>query len=390
MEKYDTIVIGGGPVGLRAARLIAENGLRVSVVEKNEEIGFPNHCSGLVSENFVSKYPEAKKTLLNAIKGASLFAEKESLTFKSEKFRAFVIDRKKFDKLLADKAIGKGVKIFKKEEPEHILKKDIFTGLKLKSGKTLQSRAFVIASGANSRVPKLFELYSKPMEIIRTVQAEAKLKVPDKEIVYVFVNKKLFGNWFGWIIPMGDNTAKIGLGTDKRENVLILLERFISETKMLQNVKIEKNPVAWFIPIGIPKKMTNANALIAGDSAMQVKPFSGGGLFTGMLGAELAGEVITEQLKNNIDNINLEKYEKLVSEQITPIIRKGLILRKIYKAMPDEDKARFLKALNNSEAKKIITSYGDIDRPYITGLKLMKFIGKPLLKYFTEMLKGAI
>ncbi len=390
MEGYDTIVIGGGPVGLRAARLIAESGFTVSVIEKNKEIGFPNHCSGLVSANFVSKYAEAEETVLNGIKGAMLICGNAELKFKDEKFHAFAIDREKFDKLLAEKAKMNGVKILTEEEPESAEKDARFTGIRLKSGKTLQGRTFIIASGANSGVSKLFGLYNKPAEIIRTVQTEAKMKIPDKEIVYVFANRELFGNWFGWIIPTGNSTAKIGLGTDRKENIMKLFDRFVSKTEMLKNASIKKKPVAWIIPIGISRKTANLNALIAGDSAMQVKPFSGGGLFTGMLGGEIAAQVIASSLKSNSEPADLSEYEKLVSEKITPVIKRGLILRKIYKSMPDQDKAMFLNALNNEEAKKVIISYGDIDSPYLAGLKLLKFIGKPLLKYFAEMLRSTI
>ena len=390
MEEYDTIVIGGGPVGLRAARLIAEAGFTVTVIEKNKEIGFPNHCSGLVSANFVSKYTEAQETVLNGIKGAMVTCENSTLEFKDAKFHAFAIDREKFDKLLAKKAVKDGVKILTGEEPESVKKNSRFTGIKLKSGKILQSRTFVIASGANSGVSKLFGLYNKPMEIIHTIQAEAEMEIPDKEIVYVFINKKLFGNWFGWIIPTGNSTVKVGLGTDKKENIMKLFDRFISETEMLKNANIRKNPVAWIIPIGISQKTANLNALVAGDSATQVKPLSGGGLFTGMFGGEIAAQVIVSALKSNPESADLSKYETLVFEKITPTVKRGLILRKIYKTIPDKDKASFLEALNNPEAKKIITTYGDIDYPYLTGLKLLKFVRKPLLKYFTEMLRSAI
>ena len=54
MEKYDVVVIGGGPAGSTVAKELTEQGKRVLVLEKRKEIGFPNHCSGLVSKEFIS------------------------------------------------------------------------------------------------------------------------------------------------------------------------------------------------------------------------------------------------------------------------------------------------------------------------------------------------
>ncbi len=383
MEEFDVTIIGGGPVGLRAARLIAEKNFKVSVIEKNSEIGFPNHCSGLVSDNFISKYPEARETMINGIKGASLHAGKVNLTFKSKRYHAFVIEREKFDKLLAKRSIESGAKIFINEEPKHIVKPEQFSKIILKSGKTLKSKFFLVASGANSGVARLFGfLENKPYETIRTIQTEAKLNIPDREIVYVFTDKNLFGNWFGWVIPLDGQLAKIGLGTDGKGNLSNLLKKFITNTPLLKDATIIKEPVAWIIPIGIPGQLINENALIVGDTAMQVKPFSGGGLFTGMLGAEIAANTIIKSLKGTN---SLKEYEAVVSEKITPIIKRGLILRKIYKSMSDKDKEVFLQSLDNPEAKEIIVSSGNIDTPFFTGLKLLKFLKKPLLKYFAEM-----
>ena len=39
--EYDVIVVGAGPGGSIAARVAAENGLRVLLLEKRQEIGAP-------------------------------------------------------------------------------------------------------------------------------------------------------------------------------------------------------------------------------------------------------------------------------------------------------------------------------------------------------------
>ena len=52
VKKYDVIIIGAGPAGLSAAKILAENGKTVLVLEKNKVIG-PKVCAGgLTTKDF--------------------------------------------------------------------------------------------------------------------------------------------------------------------------------------------------------------------------------------------------------------------------------------------------------------------------------------------------
>ncbi len=43
--KFDIIIVGGGPAGLAAAEFAAKDGLKVAVLERSKEIGYPIHTN---------------------------------------------------------------------------------------------------------------------------------------------------------------------------------------------------------------------------------------------------------------------------------------------------------------------------------------------------------
>ncbi len=389
MKTFDVAVIGAGPIGLTAANVIAKNGFSVCAVERRAKIGYPSHCSGLVSTRFIRENGVKPQLILNTIKGAYLFVDKERLSFKSRKAHAVVIDREKFDQSLAYIAEKNGTVIFRNSTVVSTKTGKEFNKLYLQNGEVIKSRFVIIASGAKSGVNRMFGFEDDESEVIYTAQVDLKISLPDRESVYMYVDGNFAHNWFAWIIPIGEELVHIGLGTDRTESIVNDLIKFIRSSEFTKNVNVENlKPVGWIIPIGAAKKIVNGRVLRVGDAALQVKPFSGGGLYTGMKGARFAAEAVVEALKTDDVSV-INEYKSNVDRDIAPIVKRGLLLRRIYCSMNDRDKALFLKNLNNEEAKRIIAESGDIDLPFFVGLKLIRFVGAPLMHYFKDILTGS-
>ena len=61
----DAIVVGAGPAGLFTALLLAQEGLDVVVFEEHAAVGFPTHCTGIVSGETNRLYKIPEEVVLN-------------------------------------------------------------------------------------------------------------------------------------------------------------------------------------------------------------------------------------------------------------------------------------------------------------------------------------
>ncbi|MFH0738214.1 MAG: LAGLIDADG family homing endonuclease [Candidatus Micrarchaeota archaeon] len=111
---HDVIVIGGGPAGSTFARIAAGGGLDVLVIDKRKEIGVPVRCGeGLSDDEIVKEGLDLPKKCLSVeIEGARIIAPNgRSITWKTGKTSGWVLERKFFDKWLAELAVEKGAKV---------------------------------------------------------------------------------------------------------------------------------------------------------------------------------------------------------------------------------------------------------------------------------------
>jgi len=108
MDKYDTIIVGGGPAGLRAARVLAEAGKNTMVVEKNEAIGQTICAGGLTLRDmeFVPKNIvdfEFNDVILHTAKG--------SYDVDLGSHPVFTVDREKLGQWMANEAQKAGAQV---------------------------------------------------------------------------------------------------------------------------------------------------------------------------------------------------------------------------------------------------------------------------------------
>src|SRR5262245_38987309 len=93
----DVAVVGAGPAGSIAARLLAERGHDVVVLEEHNETGRPVHCTGLLGLEAFDEFDLPRDTILGQPSSARFWAsDGNSVLVESDRVKAAVIDRARF------------------------------------------------------------------------------------------------------------------------------------------------------------------------------------------------------------------------------------------------------------------------------------------------------
>lgn len=387
MKDYDAAIIGGGPIGGYVAKKIAQNGFKVAVFEEHKKIGDPLKCAGLVTPRVFDFLDFSEELVVqNRIKGAHIHSPSNHiLTIGGDRIHAFAIDRSEFDREMINYSVEEGADIFLEDKVTSAKKNGIHIELKTSQNNDIKCKLLIGADGAYSKTREWFNL-PKPTEILNGIGAELTNTNLDPDFVELFVGKNIAPDFFAWIIPTNENGTNARIGLCTIQNSAHLPKYYLSNlfksknlSPYLKDAKIKQN-IGGSIPLGTLKKTYSSNVLLVGDSAAQVKPTSGGGIYTGLLCAARCSSVALESLhKNDFTSNFLRKYHKLWSADIGRELFLGMKFRKIFKSLTDNQMDKYIEKFQNSEITEIITKYGDIDYPS----KLVK----PLLKKAPSLIK---
>ena len=110
-EAYDVVVVGGGPAGCTAARVAAEGGASVLVVERDPDIGVPVRCAEGVGAAGLREFVEPEPSFCRQlITHYHLIAPNgECVEVAMSDADGYVLDRKVFDRRVAEGAASAGV-----------------------------------------------------------------------------------------------------------------------------------------------------------------------------------------------------------------------------------------------------------------------------------------
>jgi len=307
-NRYDALIIGGGPGGAIVAGDLADKGHSVCLVEKRPAIGAPVRCAEGIGKDVLAQFIEPEDRWISAeIDGAQLVAP-DGTTMSIEREMAgskvgYILDRKIFDRELVWQAASKGAEVHVKTRATAPLIED--GGVK---GATLEScgevrdvRADVVIAadgveskfsrwcGVDTAVP-LRELMSCAQYLLTDIEIDPVMTV-------FYLGNAVAPEGYAWVFPKGRRTANVGVGISSRRSrdgnrARDYLDRFVAE-HFPDGKTIEY--IVGGVSVCRPLSCTVSDGLmIVGDAARVSDPITGGGIYNAMHTGRLAAGVASD------------------------------------------------------------------------------------------------
>ena len=359
-RKFDTLIIGAGPAGSATAALLAEQGLRVLVLEREK---FPRYHIGESLLPFTC-HPLKRLGLLERMRGSE-FVKKYSVQFVSSSGKAsqpfsfstrdapevaqtWQVLRSEFDLMLMENARAKGAEVLEETTVEELIQEEGRTvGLRArsKSGQPLEFRApmTVDCSGREALAPTRLNWRIREPKLNKVAVwtyyrgALRDAGIDGGATTVAYVPEK---GWF-WYIPQHRDMVSVGVVAEGK----YLTRGGVREPEQIFKREIEQN--AWIkahLACGTPVEPYRLTSefswrsrycaadglLLAGDAFGFLDPVFSSGVMLALKSGALAADAIGEAFE--AQDFSAERFT-----DYSRTMREGLEnMRKLVYAFYDE------------------------------------------------------
>lgn len=309
---YDCIIVGAGPAGGTAAYHLAKRGRSVLVLEK---ASLPRYkpCGGGVSpqvaEWFDFDFSPAISIKVNAIRYTWKMGDPVEAKLKGSE-PIWMVRRDVFDHFLVQQAQKQGAELRDNTEVTGIEFKSDHWQVNTANG-PVNGRYVIAADGAKGSMAKWLGFKDRKRRFAGALEAEAAANVKDPESAHFEFG--MVKNGYIWNFPKADGYS-IGVGTfrggEQQDFKAILTEYATLFGIDLRTTQQYGHPLCLWDG---NQKLHTQNALLAGEAACVVDPFTAEGIrpsiFTGVKAAEAIDGAIAG------DPNALDRYTQVISDE---------------------------------------------------------------------------
>ncbi|HZS02595.1 MAG TPA: NAD(P)/FAD-dependent oxidoreductase, partial [Chloroflexota bacterium] len=326
----DVLVVGGGPAGAACARLLAQAGLDVTVLDK-AAFPRPKPCGEYTSPHVAAVLDRLGLRAAVDAAGACWLdgmwlhppgGPAWLVDYAAQGQRALALPREVLDRVLLDGARGAGAHVVERCRARDLLRDrhGRVIGVAALAGRvarTYRARLVVGADGAQSA-------------IVRALGVGASMPWPRRIGLvahYAEVNLEPWGemhvgaNGYCGLAPLGQGLVNVGVVADlprgsRHDSPIALFERTIDALPGVQRRLAQArrvSPVRGMAPLARRVRRPCGDGwLLVGDAAGFLDPFTGDGVYEALLGGMLAARVARQALgRDDVSARGLAPYARL-------------------------------------------------------------------------------
>ncbi|HET7215179.1 MAG TPA: NAD(P)/FAD-dependent oxidoreductase [Terriglobia bacterium] len=329
-DRTDVIVAGAGPGGSTAAKLLADGGYSVLLIDRSN---FPRHktCASWINRLAFERFSYLKHSFSDLVEnpffGVAFYdrsIEREA-RYHERRPSGYLSLRSKFDDGLRRIAMEAGARFMGGCAVADLVEEQNGIRVRLEDGREMAGRILIGADGASSRVAVRTGLRKGWSPGDYALCANTDVPFPPERISAFYGGCFPFRVYleyegiqgYGWVFPKRQHVC-IGIGALLKDGRSIrqLFREFVQALRHQNHIPDDLPEAKVYFdldPVGgvyrIPS-LVRGRVMLVGDAAGFVSGSTGEGIYPAMVSAEVAVGVIHQALKGSSPASVLERYNK--------------------------------------------------------------------------------
>jgi geranylgeranyl reductase len=283
MNRYDVIIVGAGPAGLRCSKLLAEEGAKVLVLERKAQTGNKVCAGGITWSGLIDRIPSF--LIERSFSSQFVSTRYQNIKISSDHPIIATVNRKKLGRYMHEEAQCSGADIINSASVTQIDD----TSVTYQHGNVEKKCYFDYLVGADGSFSRVRKFLGIPIEKTGPgINYTCPLICESME--WHFDSGK-FGSGYAWVFPHRD-TASIGAYCTDNSVKVSTLNRHLLEWAKKKNLNLKGQKLQAERLNSDFRGFRFGRTFLVGDAAGLASPLTGEGIYPAFVSGEAAANTI--------------------------------------------------------------------------------------------------